>query len=213
MPLKLPKRHGQLHGMLNIQAKVVKEETFARFGIPIFTTLTPDEFGEVILSDRAPKVFWKKIRARESQPMFPNLGAFALAMPIRQCTVSLWLHDRIMKLTDTTITGSRFVVAAANVNWAFKLQAMPAIDDALKDLFTTFSQPILISIDCPTWGAQQELPLEEEEDEDEKQTDGFGPEDPEGKTAEQVSSIEKQIAEGAAKKKRAKAKRARKAKS
>lgn len=200
MPLKLPKRHANLNGKLDIQPKAVGEQIHARFGIPISTTLTPTEFGEVILNDRAEKVFWKKIRARESQPSFPNLGPQTLDIPIRDCKVQLWLHDRLMTLTETNLTGSRFLLGAAQVVWTFKAWALPTIDDSLKDLLTTFAQPILLSVDCPTWGAQHELPLEEEE-EDEDDEEG------EEADAPDVSNIQRQI-EGnedrAAKKKRSK---------
>lgn len=219
MPFNLSKRPGHLGKDLKIQPKQVREDMFARFGIPLAgVELTAGEFGQLQLNDKAPKHFWRHHKGRAPEVAYSEMGAITLIRPVRECTVSVWLAARIMKMHNVSLVKSRLVLTGNGALWGFTIQAMPQLNDLVEALIATLGQPILIEIDCPTWGAQQDLPLEEEEedetaDPDEQEAAAAEAETPrlplgESDDAEGASRIQRDIERSEGKKRTAAAKKA-----
>lgn len=224
MPFRINKRAALLGPDLKCKPTTIKEELFTRQAIPVVNVQLSDiEYGSLVLNDGAPKHFWKG----KSDPSlaYPHLGAQSLSTTMRHCKIDLWLQDRILTLKDATVTKSRIVLLRErSAVWGFTIWALPTLDELVLALMQTLGQPILIAIDCPTWGAQQELPLDEEDDEEEKDDEPKTGEllPPESRpvshkedwqAAQGSSGIQRQIEASESKKKAAKAKRARKKKS
>lgn len=212
MPLNVSKRPGHLGELLNIRPKMIREDRFARFGIPVVgVELNREEYGsQLLLNPNAVKHFWKKFKGRDPELAYPMLGTQTLSRVIRDCTVNLWLQDRIMTLTSVTLAKSRVSLLSNSVVWGFTMQAMPQLNDLVESLLATLGQPVLIEIACPTWGAQPDLPLEE--DDDDGEGEGDDDKQPDLLPDTKVSSIQKQI-EGAEAKKKARARKKKAAKS
>jgi hypothetical protein len=223
MPFQISKRSANLGADLKATPTTVKDQILTRQAIPVANVQINDaEFGALVLNDGAPKHFWKG--KRDPALSYPHLGVQSLNSTMRHCKVDLWLQDRILTLTDCTITKSRIILSPARVaTWGFTIWALPNLDELILALMQTLGQPILIAVDCPTWGAQQDLPLdpddEEETEEDEPKTGELLPRESEAGSPEHLaeiaeeqgkSSIQRQIEASEAKK--AKAKKARKKK-
>jgi hypothetical protein len=170
MPFQIAKRAGHLGDEYRAKPTTVKEERFTRQALNVRNVrITDVEYGHLVLNDSAPKHFWKG--KKEPALAYPHLGVQTLSSTMRECKVDLWLQDRILTLEDCTITKSRIVLLdRREALWAFTIQALPNLNDLTLALMQTLGQPILIAIDCPTWGAQKDLlreAAEKEDDEDE----------------------------------------------
>lgn len=219
MPFQINKRAANLGADLKCKPTTIKEEIFTRQAINVANVPLSDiEYGALVLNDGAPRHFWKG--SRDPSLAYPHLGSQTLNTTMRSCKVDLWLQDRILTLLDCTITKSRIkLLAPRQAVWGFTIWALPTLDDLVLALMQTLGQPILIAVDCETWGAQQALPLDPEQDEPktgELLPKESAPDSPAhlAEIAEEQgkSKIQRQI-EGNETKKAAKAKRPRKKKS
>lgn len=223
MPFQISKRSAHLGTDLKATPTTVKEQLLTRQAIPVNNVQLSDiEFGSLVLNDGAPKHFWKG--KRDPALSYPHLGVQQLNTTMRHCKVDLWLQDRILTLLDCTITKSRIVLSPNRAAvWGFTIWALPNLDELVLALMQTLGQPILIAVDCETWGAQQPLELDPEDDEegekDEPKTGELLPRESAPGSPEHLaeiaaeqdkSSIQRQIEASEAKK--AKAKRKKKAK-
>ena len=193
MPLLITKRPADLGRQLTIQPKVVKDDLFARFAIPLSTTVSEVEVKEMLLSSPLAKALYKHLKDREPEIASPVVPYIPL-IPFDSANVTLYLGRAQLKLVDVRVTANRIVLQNGGISgWTFKVQCLPNLDDHIKQLLSKIGQNIQIELECDTYGAQPMLPLEEaaasaaehEEDDNEDAEDKDPP--------ETVSSIEDRI--------------------
>lgn len=203
MPLKLDKRSCLIGHGINTRTQKHGSENVTALDIPIQRlALSKEELGEVLLYPDAYKALHSKSRGRPDEPLFGKvLGNLPFAHKVPQVTITLYLGRRQLKLPITTLKSARIVRPGGGlVWWEFLIQCVPDLDEnhpIMESLFSKLGEEIDLALECEGYGAQQDLPLDDGEEEGEAKDEDDPP--PDAEEAE-LSGTGKKIAAHARKK-------------
>jgi len=177
MPLKLTRRTISLGGSINPRTQKHGNENVTALDVPLLKiALSPEELGEVMLNPKAHKLLFSKKKGRPDEPSF---GKVASIIPFNHKVIGvscrLYLGRRVLAVTDATLNRCRIELQPGVIWWHVQLQCVPDLDEnhpLMEALMSRLGEQIDAEIECEHYGAQPELPLEEDEDEEEgEQTD------------------------------------------
>jgi hypothetical protein len=162
----------QKHGTENVTAMDIQLQ-----GIP----LSEEELGVVLQNDQAAKRLLIRKKGRPAEPIF---GKVACNIPfmakVDGVSVKLFLGRRLFAVTDAKLNRIRVELRQGIMAWHVQIQCVPDLDEShptIEALLSKLGDSIDFELECPSYGAQPELPLEEEEDdgeESEEDDDGEG---------------------------------------
>lgn len=196
MPLVIPKRQIDLNPNLTVKPKTIGEDHFARLAFGVQgVVLSADEFNALLLDEGAFKRFYKTPKESDPVPRYETFSHLVLNSFARS-QVLLYVSRRVMKIKDANIVKNKILLLPGHPVWQFTIQALPDLDQSTLDLLLKLGDKGQIELECESYGAQPQLPLEDDEegaDEDDAQEDG----EDEGK-----SGIQRQIEGNEAKRSR-----------
>jgi hypothetical protein len=171
MPLKLERRECLISGGINTRIQKHGSENVTALDIPIQrVALSAEELCEVMLDKSAYRKLYKKIRGRLDEPTWSKIvGRIEIVGKVQGVSVNLHLGRKVLKMPDVTLKSLYLTRNPGGVTWlGFTIQCVPDLDEnhpILEALFSKMGQAIDLALDCESYGAQPELPLEEEEEE------------------------------------------------
>lgn len=194
MLLTIPKRQIDFDPNLTFKPRTVGEDHYVRLAVAVRgAVLAAEEFNQLMLDDAAYKHFYKQPKESDPVPRFDTFSFIPLNS-FDQAQVQLSVARRILKIKDANIVKNRILLLPGNPIWQFTIQALFAkIDEAAVDLIMRIGDKGQMELNCETYGAQPQLPIEvDDEDED--------PEEDDEDEAVELSSTGKKIAAAAARK-------------
>jgi hypothetical protein len=170
--LKLEKRTILLGGSINPRTQKHGTENVTALDIPLQQIpLSEEELGVVLLNDKAPKALFIRKKGRPPEPIF---GKVATIIPfdhkVKGVNAKLFLGRKALTVADATLSRCRLEIRQGVIWWHVQLQCVPDLDDnhpIMEALMSRMGEPIDFELDCQGYGAQPELPLEEDEDDPE----------------------------------------------
>ena len=186
MPLKLSKREIDLGDSINTRTQKHGSEKVTAFDVPLKNmALSKEELCEVCLNPRAYRLLYSRRKGRPDQPIWGKLvDSFHLRGKITGVSAVLYLGRRQLRIADATLKTVFFETPEGGTALlSGTLQFIPDLDEnhpIIDSLFSRLGQKIDVQLECESYGAQPELPLEEDEEEDpdeeEEDEDGDNPE-------------------------------------
>jgi hypothetical protein len=174
MPLVLARREIQIGNQIRVNTLKHGKENVSGLFIPMAgLALTAEELAEVMLEPKAYNYLYRKLRGRPDQPIWSKLSpTIHLDGKVGNVNATLYLGRRQLKVIDGTMAKRALTCNEGGTSHlGFELQCVPELDEAhpiMEALFSRASAKIDIEIECETYGAQPDLPLEQPEDTDEE---------------------------------------------
>lgn len=175
--LKLDRRPMQLGPSINTRTQKHGEENVTALDIPFSgLALSKDELCAVMLDPRAYKLLYKKRKNRLDQPMWGSLiKALVFRQKIAGCTIVLYVGRKQVLLSDATLSKVHLERNEGGVtHLSATIQCVPDLDEnrpMMESLLARLNDKLDIQIVCEHYGAQPDLPLEEDDDSDDGDDD------------------------------------------
>lgn len=182
----------QKHGTENVTAMDIQLA-----GIP----LSEEELGVVMQNDQAAKRLLIRKKGRPAEPIFGKVACMIPFMnKVDGVSAKLFLGRRMFAVTDAKLNRIRVELRQGIMCWHVQIQCVPELDEdhpTIEALLGKLGEPIDVELECQSYGAQPELPLEEDEDEDPEQADIEDEKDAgDVETPVEMSRMGRQIAAG-----------------
>lgn len=181
----------QKHGNENVTALDIQLQ-----GIP----LSEDELGIVMQNDQAAKRLLIRKKGRPAEPIFGKVACMIPFMnKVDGVTAKIFLGRRLLSVTDAKLNRIRVELRQGIMIWHVQIQCVPELDEdhpTIEALLGKLGEPIDVEIECQSYGAQPELPLEEDEDEEPGEQADIEDETGEEPEAPEMSRMGRQIAAG-----------------
>lgn len=177
MGLLLSRRSSTLGNSLTINTQHHGEEDVSALYLPLSQIpITAEELPALMLNDHAYKLLYRKWKGRPDEPVWGKIApVLFLPEKVKDVNVTLFLGRRQLKVTAAVMAKRRLEPKDGGISLlSFTLQCVPDLDEnhpIMENLFAKVNQKIDLELSCESYGAQPELPLEEEdpdEDDDEK---------------------------------------------
>lgn len=177
----------QKHGNENVTALDIQLK-----GIP----LSEEELGVVIQNDQAAKRLLVRKKGRPAEPVFGKVACIIPFMSkVDGVSAKLFLGRRLLAVTDAKLNAVKVELRQGIIAWHVQIQCVPELDEdhpTIEALLSKLGEPIDVELECQSYCAQPDLPLEEDEDEQIDIDDNKDETDP----PVEMSRIGRQIAAG-----------------
>lgn len=151
----------QKHGTENVTALDIQLE-----GVP----LSEEELGVVLQNPKAAQRLLVRTKGRPPEPVFGKVACIIPFMAkVTGVSAKLFLGRRLLAVQDGKLNKCRVELRQGIMAWHIQIQCVPDLDEThptMEALLSRLGDPIDLELECPSYGAQPELPFEEEESED-----------------------------------------------
>lgn len=184
--LKLDRRSVLMGPSINTRTQKHGEDNITALDIPLSCIcLSSEELAIVMLNKAAYRFLYGRKKGRPDEPIFGSLvSCLKFKKKVEAVSAVLYLGRKQLRILDATLSKVTIEPQVGGVTWlSFTLQCTPDLDDEhpiMEALFSRLNEKIDLQIECEHYGAQPELPLEEEEEidpEDEEDEDNEDDED------------------------------------
>jgi hypothetical protein len=191
MPLKLERRSAVIGSSINTRTEKHGEEDVAALDIPLLRIgLDKDELCEVLLEKHAYKLLYNTRRGRPDEPLFGKiLRPFRLVDKITGANVNIFLGRRTLKLVDVNLPNVQLDRQPGGTTWlSCQVQCTPTLDESIETLLSKLNATVDVSIECESYGAQPDLPLEPDPDEPQSAEELFEKDPPLSRTGRKIAA-------------------------
>lgn len=138
--------------------------------------ITKEELPEVCLEKDAYRLLYRKWKGRPDEPIWGKLSPeMKFKDKVKGVSAVLYLGRKQLKVNDATLSGIRLEPQTGGISQlSFQLQCVPDMDEnhpMMEALLSRVNQKLDLELLCESYGAQPELPLEEEEPDEADETD------------------------------------------
>lgn len=181
----------QKHGNENVTAMDIQLQ-----GIP----LSEEELGIVMQNDQAAKRLLIRKKGRPAEPIFGKVASIIPFMnKVEGVSAKLFLGRRLFAVSDAKLNRIRVELRQGIIAWHIQIQCVPDLDEdhpTIEALLSKLGEPIDFELECQSYGAQPDLPLEEDEDDEDAEEGEDKDETDEDAEQPQLSGLGRQIAAG-----------------
>jgi hypothetical protein len=206
--LKLERRTAKLGPAINTRTQKHGAADVTALDIPLGRiALTKEELCEVMLDDQAYKHLYISKKKNPDEPRWgQTIGDIVFKGKVTGVVATLFLGRRQLRVIDAKLSKVRVQRNSGGLSWwDVQLQCVPDLDEShpvMENLFARLNQEIEVELEIEHYGAQPQLPLEDEEEDDSERDDDKDEEPPKAVSGEQgdLSEMGRRIAAAARKK-------------
>lgn len=189
MALSLTRRAAQFGNSIsvNTQHHGDKDVSALYLNFSVFP-VTKEELPEVCLEEKAYQLLYRKWKGRPDEPIWGKLAPeMKFKDKVKGVSAILYLGRKQLKVNDATLSGIRLEPQTGGISQlSFQLQCVPDMDEnhpMMEALLSRVNQKLDIELYCESYGAQPELPFEEEDTgEDDESSDVDEDQKPKGRS-------------------------------